>query len=168
MLSVIANGGKLVKPYLVERIEDKSGVVIMKNKHEPGVQIIKPETAEEVRKMLIQVVEKGTGQTAKIEGFQVGGKTGTAQKVVGKTYSHDKYMSSFIGFAPADKPRYAMLVMLDEPRPLYYGGTVAAPVFKTVMESVLRLDGFEVPVKAESTIAEINEEDIKDMVPLHD
>ena len=118
--------------------------------------------------MLIQVVEKGTGQTAKIEGFQVGGKTGTAQKVVGKTYSHDKYMSSFIGFAPADKPRYAMLVMLDEPRPLYYGGTVAAPVFKTVMESVLRLDGFEVPVKAESTIAEINEEDIKDMVPLHD
>ncbi len=166
MLSAVANGGKLVKPHLIKRIEDQAGAVIFKSKQETSVQVIKPETAAQIKKMLVQVVERGTGQTAKIEGFQVGGKTGTAQKVVGKTYSHDKYMSSFIGFAPADKPRYAMLVVLDEPRPLYYGGTVAAPVFKTVMESVLRLDGFEIPEKKTETPAPINEEDLKDMVPL--
>lgn len=166
MLAVIANGGKLVKPYMIERIEDQSGVVIKQNKHEAPVQVIKPETAEAVRKMLVQVVERGTGQTAKIEGFQVGGKTGTAQKVIGRTYSHDKFMSSFIGFAPAEKPRYVMLVVMDEARPLYFGGTVSGPVFKEVMESVLRLDGFEIPVSKESTaVNAISEDVVKDMVP---
>lgn len=163
LLAVIANGGKLVKPYLIERVEDQAGVVIRQNKHEAPVRIIKPETADEVRKMLIQVVEKGTGQNAKIEGFQIGGKTGTAQKVVGKTYSHDKYMSSFMGFAPAEKPRYVMLVVLDEPHPLHYGGTVAAPAFKSVMEAVLRLDGFEIPEGKSSAVAVVGEDVVKDI-----
>ncbi|HRK62126.1 MAG TPA: penicillin-binding protein 2 [Candidatus Omnitrophota bacterium] len=165
MLAVIANGGKLVKPYIIEKIEDSAGVAILKNKHEPPVQIIKPEVADEVRKMLVQVVERGTGQTAKINGFQVGGKTGTAQKVVGKTYSHDKFMSSFMGFAPAENPRYVMLVVLDEARPLYYGGTVAGPVFKEVMESVLRLDGFEIPEAKATDAAPISDEIVKDIAP---
>lgn len=166
MLAVVANGGKLVKPYVIEKIEDQAGVTILQNKHETPVQIIKPEVAEEVRKMLVQVVERGTGQTAKINGFQVGGKTGTAQKVVGKTYSHDKYMSSFMGFAPAENPRYVMLVVLDEARPLYYGGTVAGPVFKEVMESVLRLDGFEIPEAKSSDTAVISDDVVKDVAPI--
>ncbi len=166
MLAVVANGGKLVKPYVIEKIEDQAGVTILQNKHEAPVQIIKPEVADEVRKMLVQVVERGTGQTAKINGFQVGGKTGTAQKVVGKTYSHDKYMSSFMGFAPAENPRYVMLVVLDEARPLYYGGTVAGPVFKEVMESVLRLDGFEIPEAKPSDEAVIPDDAVKDVAPI--
>ncbi len=166
LLAAIANGGNLVKPYLIEKVEDQAGVVIMQNKAKAPVRVIQQKTADEVRKMLVEVVERGTGKTAKIEGFQVGGKTGTAQKVVGRTYSHDKYMSSFMGFAPAEKPRYTMLVVLDEPHPLHYGGTVAAPAFKEVMESVLRLDGFEIPVrKGDTPVVPINEEELKDMVP---
>jgi len=166
MLSVVANGGKLVKPYVIEKIEDQAGVTIIQNKHEAPIQIIKPEVADEVRKMLVEVVERGTGQTAKIKGFQVGGKTGTAQKVIGKTYSHSKYMSSFMGFAPAENPRYVMLVVLDEARPLYYGGTVAGPVFKEVMESVLRLDGFEIPEAKPSDTVVIPEDVVKDVAPI--
>lgn len=163
MMAAVVNGGKTVKPYLIEKITDQAGVVVFQNKHEAPVPIIKPEVAEQIRKMLVEVVERGTGQTAKISGFKVGGKTGTAQKVVGRTYSHEKYMSSFLGFAPAERPRYVMLVVLDEPRPSYYGGTVAAPVFKEVMESVLRLDGFEIPA---GTMEEsvVNEEVVKDFV----
>ncbi len=166
LLSAVANGGSLVKPYLIEKVEDQAGVVIMQNKHEAPVRVIKPETAEKIKEMLIQVVERGTGVTAKIEGFKVGGKTGTAQKVVGRTYSHDKFMSSFMGFAPAEKPRYAMIVVVDEPHPLYYGGTVAAPAFKEVMEATLRLDGFEIPEKKNDVSGtQVSEEDVKDMVP---
>ena len=102
-------------------------------------RVIKPEIAATMREILTQVVERGTGTKAKIPDVLAGGKTGTAQKVLpgGKGYSHDSFMSSFIGFAPADNPRYAMVVVLDEARPLYYGGTVAAPVFKEVMEAAL-------------------------------
>jgi len=168
LLSAVANGGKLVKPYLIEKVEDQAGVVIMQNKHEAPKQVIKPETADAVKKMLVEVVEHGTGQTAKINGFQVGGKTGTAQKVVGRTYSHDKYMSSFMGFAPAEKPRYVMLVVMDEPHPQHYGGVVAAPAFKEVMESLLRLDGFEIPAGKSNVATTISEEVIKDMAPQND
>ena len=78
-----------------------------------------------------------------IQNFPVGGKTGTAQKVLsgGRGYSHTAFMSSFVGFAPADNPRYAMVVVLDEARPLYYGGTVAAPVFKEVLGAALLTQG---------------------------
>ncbi len=168
LLSTIANGGKLIKPYLIDRIEDQAGVVIQKHKTEAPVQVVKPETAEKIKKMLVEVVEHGTGVTAKIDGFKVGGKTGTAQKVVGRTYSHDKFMSSFMGFAPAEKPRYAMLVVMDEPHPLYYGGTVAAPAFKEVMEAVLRLDGFEIPAGKSAASSMISEEVVKDMAPQND
>ncbi len=138
-LSVIANGGHLVKPYIVEKIEDKSGVIIKENKPFERGQAIRPEVAETMRKILQRVVEEGTGKSAKINGIPVGGKTGTAQKVLpnGRGYSHSAFMSSFIGFAPVDEPKFVMAVVLDEPRPLYYGGTVAAPVFKEVMETAL-------------------------------
>jgi cell division protein FtsI (penicillin-binding protein 3) len=138
-MSVIANGGYLVKPYIVSKIQDSAGVTIKEKKPFIKRRVIKPETAATMREILTQVVERGTGTKAKIPDVLVGGKTGTAQKVLpgGKGYSHDAFISSFIGFAPADNPRYAMVVSLDEARPLYYGGTVAAPVFKEVMEAAL-------------------------------
>lgn len=138
-ISVIANGGYLVKPYMISKIQDLSGVTLKEKKPLVHKQVLKPEIAALMRKILTRVVDEGTGTKAKIQEIPVGGKTGTAQKILpgGKGYSHNAFMSSFIGFAPADRPRYAMVVVFDDPRPLYYGGTVAAPVFKEVMEAAL-------------------------------
>lgn len=142
-MSVIANGGYLVRPYIVSKVQDPAGVTIKEKKPLIRQRVIKPETAATMREILTQVVERGTGTKAKIPDVRVGGKTGTGQKILpgGKGYSHDAFMSSFIGFAPADNPLYAMVVVLDEARPLYYGGTVAAPVFKEVMEAALLTQG---------------------------
>jgi cell division protein FtsI (penicillin-binding protein 3) len=142
-MSVIANGGYLVKPYIISKVQDSAGVTIKGKKPVVRKQVITSETAATMRKILTQVVERGTGTKAKIPDVLAGGKTGTAQKILpgGKGYSHSAFMSSFVGFAPADDPRYAMVVVLDEARPLYYGGTVAAPVFKEVMEAVLMTQG---------------------------
>ncbi|MFA5160285.1 MAG: penicillin-binding protein 2 [Candidatus Omnitrophota bacterium] len=142
-LSVIANGGYLVKPYIVSKVQDPAGVTIKEKKPFIKRRVIKPETAATMREILTQVVERGTGTKAKIPDVLAGGKTGTAQKILpgGRGYSHSAFISSFIGFAPADNPRYAMVVVLDEAHPLYYGGTVAAPVFKEVMAAALLTQG---------------------------
>ena len=142
-MSVIANGGYLVKPYIVAKVQDAAGVVLKEKKPVIRQKVIRPEIAAAMRKILVQVVERGTGTKAQIPDISVGGKTGTGQKILpgGKGYSHNAFMSSFVGFAPADDPRYAMVVVLDEARPLYYGGTVAAPVFKEVMEAALLTEG---------------------------
>ncbi len=142
-MSVIANGGNLVKPYIVSRVEDPAGVTIKEKKPVIKRRVINPETAATMRAILTQVVERGTGTKAKIPDVMAGGKTGTAQKILpgGKGYSHTAFMSSFVGFAPSDNPRYAMVVVLDEARPMYYGGVVAAPVFKEVMEAALLTQG---------------------------
>ncbi len=142
-MSVIANGGNLVRPYIVSRVEDSAGVIIKQKKPVIKRRVIKPETAATMREILTQVVERGTGTKAKIPDVLVAGKTGTAQKILpgGKGYSHTAFMSSFVGFAPADNPRYAMVVVLDEARPMYYGGVVAAPVFKEVLGAALLTQG---------------------------
>lgn len=143
-MGVIANGGELVQPYLISKIEDQSGV-ILREKH-PTVKrrVIRPEIAKTMREILTRVVDEGTGKSAKINGIPVAGKTGTAQKVLenGRGYSHSNFMSSFIGFAPSDEPEYVMAVILDDPKPMYYGGVVAAPVFKEVMEVALLSKGY--------------------------
>ncbi len=142
-ISVIANGGYLVKPFIVSKVQDAAGVVLKEKQPVIKQKVISPETAATMREILTQVVERGTGTKAQIPGIDVGGKTGTAQKILpgGKGYSHNAFMSSFVGFAPANNPRYAMVVVLDEAHPLYYGGTVAAPVFKEVMEAALLTEG---------------------------
>jgi cell division protein FtsI (penicillin-binding protein 3) len=144
-IAVIANGGYLMRPYIISKVQDPAGVTLKEKKPVIRQQVIKPEIAAIMREILKQVVERGTGTKAKIPDIPVGGKTGTGQKILpgGKGYSHSAFMSSFVGFAPADDPRYAMVVVLDEPRPLYYGGTVAAPVFKEVMEAALLTQGMK-------------------------
>ncbi|MFH0771824.1 MAG: penicillin-binding transpeptidase domain-containing protein [Candidatus Omnitrophota bacterium] len=138
-MSAIANGGELVRPRVVKVIQDKRGEVI--KSYEPAIirRVISDKTAATMKDILSGVVLDGTGQLAKVEGYKVAGKTGTSQKVESNgTYSHSKFIASFVGFAPAENPKITVVVILDEPRPLYYGGVVAAPVFSRVALDTLR------------------------------
>jgi cell division protein FtsI (penicillin-binding protein 3) len=128
--AAIGNGGRL-KPVSLLALETPS----------EGEQVIAPETAAAVRKMLEEVVRPGgTGTKAAVAGYRVAGKTGTAWKFAAGGYSEDKYISIFAGLAPASDPRLAAVVVIDEPSgELYYGSDVAAPVFADVMTESLRL-----------------------------
>jgi cell division protein FtsI/penicillin-binding protein 2 len=137
-MAVIANGGRLVRPYLLQEIQDAKNVTIFK--HEPHVSepFLKPEVIQIMNETLERVITEGTGDKAKIEGVKVAGKTGTSQKLDPKGgYSHKHFVGSFIGYAPADNPKLVMIVSINDPHPYYYGGTVAAPVFKNVIERSL-------------------------------
>jgi cell division protein FtsI/penicillin-binding protein 2 len=137
-ISCIANGGQLMKPYIIKQVRDKQGEVIRENSPELLTKVVSLDTANRVKMILAGVVENGTGKLARIDGFTAAGKTGTGQKLESNgSYSHDKFMASFIGFAPVENPVIAIVVILDEPHP-YYGGVVAAPVFKNVAGDVLK------------------------------
>lgn len=137
-ISVVANGGQLMKPYIVREVRDKYGQTLKVFSPVFIRKVISLDTAARVKKILAGVIETGTGKLAKIEGFSAAGKTGTAQKLEPNgAYSHSKFIASFIGFAPVEDPLIAVAVTLDEPRP-YFGGVVAAPVFKKVASQVLR------------------------------
>jgi cell division protein FtsI (penicillin-binding protein 3) len=136
----LANGGMLLKPYIVSEIVDRGGGGNGKKiLPQPVGRAITVETCFKVNKMLQQVVETGTGQKARPAGYTAAGKTGTAQKIDQKTggYSKQDYVSSFVGFAPATSPRLVILVMIDTPEGVIYGGSVAAPVFRAVAEQGL-------------------------------
>jgi cell division protein FtsI/penicillin-binding protein 2 len=138
-MSVIANGGELMKPYVIKEVRTKDGDIVEKN--EPVVirRVISEDTAARMTKMLTGVVEEGTGKLAQIEGFTSAGKTGTAQKLEPNgTYSHNKFFASFVGFAPAEDPLVTIVVSIDEPHPYYFGGVVAAPVFRNVAADAIR------------------------------
>ena len=138
-IAVIANGGQLMRPHIVKEVRDKQGDILKKFSPKMINKVISVETSARMKKILIGVVENGTGKLAKLSGFSAAGKTGTAQKVEPSgVYSHSKFVGSFIGFAPAEDPVVAIAVVLDEPRPYYYGGVVAAPVFKNVAGDVLK------------------------------
>ncbi|MBC7962250.1 MAG: transpeptidase family protein [Steroidobacteraceae bacterium] len=139
-LSAIANGGTLMKPYLVERILDDSGKEVQRFEPQVVRRVISTETARKVSKMMETVTgEGGTGTKAAVDGFRVAGKTGTAQKVdpVTRTYSPSKRIGSFVGFVPADKPKLTIAVIIDEPQGVKYGGVVAAPAFKEIAQNTL-------------------------------
>jgi len=138
-ISVIANGGQLMKPYIIKEIRDKYGEQIKTFSPVMIRKVLSLDTARRMNKILQGVIEEGTGKLAKIDGVLAAGKTGTAQKLEPNgTYSHNKFTASFIGFAPADDPLIVIAVILDEPRPYYFGGVVAAPVFKNVASDVLK------------------------------
>lgn len=155
-ISVIANGGQLMKPYIVKEIEDRYGEMIKEFSPVMIRKVISVDTAERVKSILKGVIEKGTGTLAKLSGFTAAGKTGTAQKLEANgTYSHDKFMASFIGFAPAEDPVIAIAVIVDEPRPYYFGGVVSAPVFKNVANDVLRYLNSRQRIGEETNLNEI-------------
>lgn len=138
-ISTIANGGIYMKPYVVKSVVDKNGQEIKHFQPQALRRVMSEETSAKMREILTAVVDTGTGKLAQSKLFKFAGKTGTAQKVESNgTYSHSKFMASFIGFAPADNPRIAIVVIADEPHPYYYGGVVSAPAFKLVAEDVLK------------------------------
>jgi cell division protein FtsI/penicillin-binding protein 2 len=138
-ISVIANGGQLMKPYIVQEIRDRQGETIKKFPASMIRKVLSVDTAQRIKKILTGVIEEGTGKLAMIQGFSAAGKTGTAQKLEPNgAYSHNKFVASFIGFAPAEDPVIAIAIMVDEPHPYYFGGVVAAPVFKNVASDVVR------------------------------
>ncbi len=139
-VAAVANGGKLMKPYLVKKVVDQSGNVLQENQPTIVRQVISEETAYRLSMILEGEVINGTGKNAYIEGYRVGGKTGTAQKIApGGGYLPNEYIASFIGYAPVHKPRLLCIVAVDAPQGYpYYGGWVAAPVFKNIMQDALR------------------------------
>ena len=141
-ISSVANGGKLMKPYIVEKIMDPDGNLVKETKPEVVRQVISEETAREVWTILETVVSSGTGKQGQVEGYKIAGKTGTAEKVANGGYSARARVVSFAGFAPADAPQIACLVIVDEPIDAH-GGSTAGPVFKNIMEDTLRY--LEVP-----------------------
>ncbi len=138
-MCAVVNGGYLVKPHIVKEIVDNNNEIIESFKNDKPQRVISEKTSRIMRGILKGVVEKGTGVRAKIKGYDVGGKTGTAQKIDSSgRYSHEKYVASFIGFTPVDEPQFVVAVIFDEPRPFYYGGLVSAPVFKEITEKILK------------------------------
>ncbi|MBF0331444.1 MAG: penicillin-binding protein 2 [Candidatus Omnitrophica bacterium] len=137
-IAAIANDGRYMKPYYVKAIKDASGATIKEFLPQPQDQVIHPDIARRLKSVLQGVVDVGTATSGKMKDITAAGKTGTAQKVVGGTYSHSKFVATFIGFAPVEDPRFAIVVTVDEPHPIYYGGLVAAPVFKEIVENSLR------------------------------
>lgn len=137
-VSAIANGGNLMEPRLVKELIDNEGNVV--KTFEPVVKrkVLSESTSKTMLDMLEQVVRDGTGTKAYIPGMRVGGKTGTAQKIIDGRYAPGKYIASFVAIAPVDDPKIALLVVVDEPGAgQYYGGTIAAPVAKEILEEAL-------------------------------
>ena len=134
-VSAVANGGNLMKPYLVKQLIDDDGNIVKTTEPTVVRQVISKETSDTVRMLLENAVTNGSGQNAYIKGYRVAGKTGTSEKI---PRGNGKYIASFVGFAPANDPKVACLVMLDEPsNGEYYGGRIAAPVVGKIMEDTL-------------------------------
>jgi cell division protein FtsI (penicillin-binding protein 3) len=170
-LSAVANGGRLLEPILVKKVVSKNGTVIKEYKPRLKRKVIDGRTARVLTSMLVAVTEEGgTGTEASLEGFPVAGKTGTAQKVdfVTGGYAQDQWTASFIGFVPADDPKLAIVVIVDDPVINYYGGVVAAPTFKRIADRSLRYMGIapygpgkikKVPQEQEAEEAPAGEQD---------
>ena len=134
----LANGGMLMKPFILKKIVDASGQILRATQPQQIRRVISPSTAQVLTKILEGVVERGTGKPAQIEGVTVAGKTGTSRKYIEGHYEMGSYTASFVGFFPADDPQMVCLVMLDNPRGANYtGGTTSAPVFRNIAQRAL-------------------------------
>lgn len=138
-ISAVANGGWLMQPFVVSRIQDSQGRVVLEQPPQIRRRPVSSTTAKVLTGLLERAVEQGTGKRASIPGYRVAGKTGTAQKfdVSADRYSSTKLIGSFVGFVPVEQPRLAILVIIDEPQTVGWGGVVAAPVFRRIAEQVL-------------------------------
>lgn len=145
------NGGELMQPYIVKQVIGANGEIIKENEPTVVRRVISEETSATVRSILESVVSQGSGRNAQIPGYRVGGKTGTAQKYVDGKPSSGSLIASFIGFAPADDPKYLCLILVDEPKVgVIFGSTVAAPFVKEVMQETLMHYGVKPTVQADT------------------
>ena len=139
-VSAFINGGNRVTPHFGVAVKDNEGNTVETFSYETGNAIVGTETSEKIRYLLEKVVSEGGGSKAKIAGYSIGGKTATSQTL---PRSANKYISSFLGFAPADDPKVLVLVVINNPQGIYYGGTIAAPVAKEIFEDILPYLGVE-------------------------
>lgn len=137
------NGGKYYTPYLVEEIYSENGIIAEKFDAKYKHRVISERASKMLSEMLEGVVKDGSGKKAYIEGYRVAGKTGTAQKYENGIIAAGKYVASFVGYFPADNPKYLALVIIDEPQGEYYGSTVAAPYAKQVFEGIINIKGLK-------------------------
>ena len=135
--AAIANGGVMMKPHLLKRRLDREGTIVEEIEPQEIRRVVSEETAARVRDMLVGVVDRGTGTAARIQGLRIAGKTGTAQQLSEGAYSKSKYNASFAGFFPAEDPNVVLLVLLDSPTNGYYGGQVAAPIFREIARRIV-------------------------------
>lgn len=143
-LCAIANGGKLLQPYLVSSIVDANGKTVKKTQTKEIRQVISADTSEKVRKMMKSVVDNGTGKNGYVAGYSVGGKTGTSTKLgESKNGEGDKYIVSFGAIAPSDDPEIAMLIIVDEPNQDLGGGALCAPIAAQVTQEAMNVLGIE-------------------------
>jgi len=157
-MATIANGGNLMEPRLVKQLVDFEGNVV--ENFEPVVKrtVLSKQTADTMMELLEGVVDDGTGKNAYVAGYRVGGKTGTAQKIINGRYAPGKYIASFVAAVPADDPKMVILVIVDEPTVgSYYGGSTAAPIAKKVIEDTLKYLEVE-PIFTEEELENIDEQ----------
>ena len=158
------NGGNLYKPYVIRYFEDADGRAYNFNKPQWIREVISRPVSEALKEMMLLVVDEGTGTRARIPGLKVGGKTGTARKLdpTTKKYSTSRYLSSFVGFAPFEQPKYLITVIIDEPTTFKYGGEVAAPIFRDIMYRIIHLNKDDLGTESEENfqypqLVQINE-----------
>ena len=133
-VSSLINGGRRITPHFGVAVEDENGEVIQELEYPVKTGALSEETSEKIRYILEKVVSQGSGKNAAIEGYTIGGKTATSQTL---PRSANRYISSFLGFAPAENPQVLALCIIHDPKGIYYGGTIAAPVVRTIFENVL-------------------------------
>jgi len=153
VLCTIANDGVRMRPYIIQQVADADGRVLYQQAPVAVSQPIRADTARLMKSLLVRVTEEGgTGTRARVEGYSVGGKTGTAQKPIPGGYSDTLNMSSFMGFIPAEDPQLAIIVVLDEPsNDVRTGGYVAGPVFKEIAEQTVRY--LDIPPQGDGSMA---------------
>ena len=139
-VSSIINGGTRITPHFAKEIRNNEGELIKTFSYETGQQVVSEETSSTMRMLLESVVAEGGGSKGQVEGYRIGGKTATSQTL---PRSAKQYISSFIGFAPADNPKVLGLVIIAKPTGVYYGGTIAAPVLQDIFENILSYLGIE-------------------------
>ncbi len=142
----VANGGVLMKPYLLEKVTDPNGKLLRTSQPQPIRRIVSEATVKTLTDFFEGVVLRGTAKMAAMPGLQIAGKTGTSRKMVNGHYVEGSYTASFVGFLPADNPELVCLVMMDDPRGVFYtGGTTSAPVFRNIITQVLNSTSFLTP-----------------------
>lgn len=145
MVSSVVNGGRRITPHFGVAVQDRDGKVLREFSYRTEEGVVSEEVSAQMRGILEKVVSEGGGNKAYIEGYRIGGKTATSQTL---PRSAHKYISSFVGFAPADDPQVLALCIVHDPQGIYYGGTVCAPVVKNIFENILPYLGIEKDVSA--------------------
>ena len=146
-VSALINGGKQITPHFGVAVESPDGEVVKELEYTSGREVLPSEISDTVRYILEQVVAEGSGRNAAVEGYRIGGKTATSQTL---PRSANRYISSFLGFAPADEPKVLALCIIHDPQGIYYGGTIAAPVVRSIFENVLPYLGIEKTAQVET------------------